>query len=79
MTGHEAARVLRGLDDVRQRLARVARDAHAFGNVFDAHPPGAPGRELFARLVRALAEEVADALEAVNEMADELAEPRQDG
>jgi hypothetical protein len=76
---NEAARRLRELDVVRQLLARAARDALAFGESLAAPSTGDDRvrRELLAHLARGVAEGVADALEAVNEMADELAELRQ--
>jgi len=74
MPANEAAR---RLDAARQLLARTARDAYAIGESLAAPPTGddAALRKLLAHLTRGVAEDVADALEALNEMADELARP----
>jgi hypothetical protein len=79
MLANEAAPRLRELDAVRQLLVRAARDALAFGESLATPSTGddATRRELLAHLARGVAEGVADALEAVNEMADALAMPRQ--
>jgi hypothetical protein len=76
---NEATQRLHDLDAVRQLLARAARDALAFGESLAAPSTGddATRRELLAHLARGIADGVADALEAVNEMADALAMPRQ--
>jgi len=79
MLANEVARRLRELDAVRQLLVRAARDALAFGESLATPSTGddAARRELLAHLARGVAEGVADVLEAVNEMADALAMPRQ--
>jgi len=79
MLANEEAPRLRELDAVRQLLVRAARDALAFGESLATPSTGddATRRELLAHLARGVAEGVADALEAVNEMADALAMPRQ--
>jgi len=78
MAANEAAR---RLDAARQLLARAARDAYAIGESLAA-PPTPTGddaalRKLLAHLTRGVAEGVAEALDALNEMADERAEPQQ--
>jgi len=80
MNGREAARRLRELDGVRQLLMRAAREACAFGDALAASPPTDDEvtrhrRALLLQLARATADGVADALEAINEMTDELARP----
>jgi len=68
------------LDAARQILARTARDAYAIGESLAAPPTGddAALRKLLAHLARDVAEGVAEALDALNEMADELARPAPD-
>jgi hypothetical protein len=86
MSGPEEARRPRDLDGVRELLVRAIREARAFGDALGASPPGEDAatrrqRAVFALLARAIADEVADALEALDEMAGELAErvPDADG
>jgi hypothetical protein len=73
MSVRDAARALRDLDDVRQLLARAVRDARACREVLAASPAPKDDvarrrRELLADFVQGIADGVADALEAADQM-----------